>query len=111
MAAAEGEKEPDEEQARETFAQLFGSGAFAFGRAAGSFSILDGVMTIPTVSLAGGATTILADGKFDLNALTLASDWMVRATGQARRRRSLRAGALLRPDRRRRSDRSTSTRF
>ena len=36
---------------------------------------------IPTVSLAGGATTILADGKFDLNALTLTSEWMVRSTG------------------------------
>ena len=34
-----GREEPDETQARETFAQLFGSGALAFGRAAGSFSI------------------------------------------------------------------------
>ena len=81
MAAAEGEEQPDETQARETFAQQFGSGALEFGRAAGSFSVLDGVMTIPTVSLAGGATTILAEAKFDLNALALTSEWTVRSTG------------------------------
>ncbi len=81
MAAAEGEKEPAEDEARETFARLFDSGALAFGRAAGSFSLSDGVMTIPTVSLADDATTILADATLDLNALRLASDWLIRAVG------------------------------
>jgi hypothetical protein len=83
MTAAEGEEQPDEAEARETFAQQFGSGALEFGRVAGSFSILDGVTTIPTVSLAGGATTILAEAKFDLNALALSSEWTVRSTGAA----------------------------
>lgn len=81
MGAAEGEREPSESEARETFAREFGSGELEFGRAAGSFSIADGVMTIPTVSLAGSATAILADATFDLNALTLASDWVVRSVG------------------------------
>jgi hypothetical protein len=81
MAAAEGDKEPDEEEARETFARLIGSGALAFGRAAGGFSISDGVVAVPIVSLADPATTILAGGKLDLNALALASDWVVRAAG------------------------------
>lgn len=83
MAAAEGEEQPDEAEARETFAQQFGSGALEFGRAAGSFSIIEGVTTIPTVSLTGGATTILAEAKFDLNALALSSEWTVRSTGAA----------------------------
>ncbi len=82
MASAEGDKEPDETEARETFAQLFGSGALAFGRAAGAFSISDGVVAVPTVSLADATTTILAGGKLDLNALSLASDWAVRAVGE-----------------------------
>ena len=80
MAAAEGEEQPDEQKARETFAQQFGSGTLEFGRAAGSFSIHDGVMSIPTVSLAGGATTILAEGHLDLSALTVSSDWIVRTS-------------------------------
>jgi hypothetical protein len=82
MAAAEGEEQPGEEQARETFARLFDAGALEFGHAAGSFLIADGVLTIPIVSLAGGATTILAEGSVDLNSLTLGSDWTVRSTGE-----------------------------
>ncbi len=81
MAAAEGDTQPDEDKARETFAQLFGSGALDMGRAAASFSITDGVMSIPTVSLSAGATAILADATFDLNRFTLASHWVVR-TGE-----------------------------
>lgn len=105
MAAAEGEEQPDEQKARETFAQQFGSGALEFGRAAGSFSILDGVMTIPTVSLTGGATTILAGAYLDLNALSLSSEWVVRSTetgdGEAQPSVQVRfSGPIAEPDRR-----------
>jgi hypothetical protein len=79
MAAAEGEDQPDAEAARETFARLFDAGTLEFGRAAGSFSISGGVLTIPTVSLSGGSTAVLAEGDLDLNSLTLRSDWTVRA--------------------------------
>jgi hypothetical protein len=78
MQAAEGDTEPDEEMARETFASLFGSGALPFGRAAGSFSVEAGMMAIPTVALAVDKTTVLAGATLDLNRLTLASDWTVR---------------------------------
>lgn len=81
MAAAEGDKEPNEEEARETFARLFGSGVLEFGRAAGSFSISNGLVAVPTVSLEGGGTAILAGATLDLNALTLASEWVVRTEG------------------------------
>ena len=81
MAAAEGDKEPDPEEARETFAQLFGSGTMKFGRAAGAFSVSDGVVTVPTVLLAEDATTILAGARLDLKALDFVSDWMVRSGG------------------------------
>lgn len=78
MAAAEGPKDPDETKARETFATLFGSGAVDLGRAAGSFEVASGIMSIPTVSLDAGATAILADARFDVNRLTVASQWVVR---------------------------------
>jgi uncharacterized protein involved in outer membrane biogenesis len=79
MALAEEKKEPDETKARETFATLFGSGAVDIGRAAGSFAIANGVMSIPTVSLESGSTAILADATFDLTRLTLQSQWAVRS--------------------------------
>jgi hypothetical protein len=78
MSLAEGDDDPDEEQARETFATLFGSGALPFGRATGSFSIQNGAIGIPTVSLAAGTTKVLADATLDLNALVLDSEWTVR---------------------------------
>lgn len=81
MAAAEEEDQPDEQKARETFAQLFDAGALEFGRAVGTFSIADGVVEIPTVSMSGGTTTILAEGHLDLNSLTLGSDWVIRTSG------------------------------
>ncbi len=81
MAIAEGKKEPDETKARETFASLFGSGALDVGRVAGSFAVSAGIMSIPTVSLQAGATAVLADATFDLNRLTLQSQWAVR-TGE-----------------------------
>ncbi len=81
MAIAEGKKEPDETKARETFASLFGSGALDVGRVAGTFAVSAGIMSIPTVSLQAGATSVLADATFDLNRLTLQSQWAVR-TGE-----------------------------
>ena len=78
MAAAEGDDQPDEGQARETFASQFALGALEFGRAAGSFSLGGGRITLPTISLAAEATTVLADAMLDLNTLTLASKWSVR---------------------------------
>lgn len=80
MAMAEGDTDvdPDENAARETFATLFGSGAMPFGRATGSFSIANGAVSIPTVSLAAGKTKVLADAAMDLNTLTLQSKWTVR---------------------------------
>jgi hypothetical protein len=78
MQAAEGEADPDEDAARETFATLFGSGALAFGGATGSFSIENGAIGVPTVSLAAGGTKVLADARIDLNTLRLDSDWTVR---------------------------------
>ena len=78
MAAAAGDIEPDDNAARETFATLFGSGALAFGRATGSFSIASGAVSVPTVSLAAAATTVLADARIDLNTLALESGWTVR---------------------------------
>jgi hypothetical protein len=65
MEAAEGDKEPVEDEARETFARLVGSGAMTFGRAAGSFSISDGVLTVPTVLLADSEATVLASAKVE----------------------------------------------
>jgi hypothetical protein len=81
MEGAEGEDQPDAEVARETFARLFDAGTLEFDRAAGTFSIAYGVVTIPKVSLSGGATGILAEGSLDLNNLTVASDWTVRTSG------------------------------
>jgi hypothetical protein len=78
MHAAEGDEEPDSEAARETFASLFGSGALAFGRAAGSFSVDAGLMTIPKVAFGADRTAVLAGAGIDLNRLTLESDWTVR---------------------------------
>ena len=78
MQAAEADEEPDEEQARETFAIHFGSGALPFGQATGSFSVAAGVVDVATVSLAAGDATVLADAAFDLNTLSLASDWTIR---------------------------------
>lgn len=78
MTAADGDTEPDESAARETFASLFGSGALAFGRATGSFEIANGAVIIPPVSGAAGATELLADAAIDLNTMTLTSDWTVR---------------------------------
>ena len=78
MAAAEGETDPDDDAARETFTSLFGSGALAFGRATGSFSIANGAVNIPTVSLAADNAKVLADAMIDLNTLTLQSKWTVR---------------------------------
>jgi hypothetical protein len=77
LKAAESSDEPDEEQARETFASLFGSGALAFGDSVGSFSIVGGVLTMPTVSLEAGATTVFADATLDLSQLAVASTWRV----------------------------------
>ncbi|MGH6926552.1 MAG: AsmA family protein [Propylenella sp.] len=77
MAAAEGDTEPDDNQARETFASLFGSGALAFGQAEGSFAIANGAVSIPTVSLAADKTKVLAEATVDLNAMTLKSGWKV----------------------------------
>jgi hypothetical protein len=104
MAAAEGKDEPDETKARETFATLFGSGALDLGRAAGSFSIANGIMTIPTVSLEAGTTAILADATFDLSKLTLQSQWVVRSgevgADQAQPYVPIRfSGAIADPDR------------
>jgi hypothetical protein len=79
VALAESDKEPTKEAARETFAQLFGSGAMTFGRAAGSFSITDGVLTVPTVLLSDPESTVLANARVDLNTLAVNSDWVVRA--------------------------------
>ena len=81
MSAAEGPTEPDDLQARETFATLFGSGALNVGRVAGSFAIANGSMSIPTVSMQSGETAILADARFDLSRLTLESQWVVRNGG------------------------------
>ena len=78
IEAIDPDKEPDETVARETFASQFGAAAFPFGQAAGSFSVADGVINVPTVSLAAGATTVMADGTLDLNSLALASDWSLR---------------------------------
>jgi hypothetical protein len=83
MEAAEGEEEPDEEEARETFAIQFGSGALPFGRAAGSFSIAGGVADIGAVSVSAEETTVLADAALDLNTLSLKSEWTVRAEAPA----------------------------
>lgn len=83
MGGAEGGDEPDEAQARETFAINFGSGALPFGRAAGSVSVEGGVATIPTVSVSAGDTTVLADARIDLNTLSLNSEWTIRASEQA----------------------------
>ncbi len=79
MAMAEGKDDPDEAKARETFARHFGSGALDVGRVAGSFAVSSGILNIPTVSMEAGATSILADATFDLNRLTLQSQWAVRA--------------------------------
>ncbi len=81
MAAAEEDLEPDDESARETFATLFGSGAMPFGGATGSFSIENGAIGVPTVSLAAGGTKVLADARIDLNTLRLDSGWTVRIEG------------------------------
>jgi uncharacterized protein involved in outer membrane biogenesis len=78
MAAAEGEVEPDDAAARETFASLFGSGALAFGRATGSLSLANGAVSVPTVSLAAGATKVLAGAMLNLNTFVLESEWTVR---------------------------------
>jgi hypothetical protein len=83
MEAAEGAEEPNEEQARETFAIHFGSGALPFGQVAGSFAVAAGVVEMATVSIDTAAATLLAEASFDLNTLTLASDWIVRAGGDA----------------------------
>ncbi len=72
-----GDEEPDEDRARETFAIHFGSGALPFGQAAGSFSVSAGVVDVATVSLDAGDATVLADAAFDLNTLSMASDWTV----------------------------------
>jgi hypothetical protein len=80
MKSAEDAGDPDEEQARETFAILFGSGALPFGRAAGSFSVSGGVLDIPTVSMAAQGTTVLADAAINLNNFTLSSAWTIRQT-------------------------------
>jgi hypothetical protein len=83
MEAAEGAEEPNEEQARETFAIHFGSGALPFGQVSGSFAVAAGIVEMATVSIDTEAATILAEASFDLNTLTLASDWIVRAGGDA----------------------------
>jgi hypothetical protein len=83
MEAAEGAEEPNEEQARETFAIHFGSGALPFGQVAGSFAVVAGIVEMATVSIDTNEATILAEASFDLNTLTLASDWVVRAGGDA----------------------------
>jgi hypothetical protein len=79
MRAGETDAEPDQDKVREEFAILFGSGAFPFGRAAGSFSINNGMVKVATVSVAAAATDVLADATLDLNDLTLASEWSIRA--------------------------------
>jgi large subunit ribosomal protein L24 len=79
MALAGGDTEPDEAKARETFAQLFGADGLDLGHVEGSFSVADGVVSVPTVSMAADAASVLADGAFDLNAFTLASQWQVRS--------------------------------
>jgi hypothetical protein len=68
---------------RETFASLFGAEALNFGRAAGSFAVSAGVVDVDTVSLAAGATTVLADARLDLNTLSLSSGWTIRAAEPA----------------------------
>jgi hypothetical protein len=83
MEAAEGAEEPNDEQARETFAIHFGSGALPFGQVAGSFAVAAGIVEMATVSIDTAEATILAEASFDLNTLTLASDWIVRAGGDA----------------------------
>jgi hypothetical protein len=82
MQAAEAEEEPDETEARETFASRFDSGAFAFGRAAGSFEIASGVVDISKVPLEGDVATVLAGARLDLGAMSLASDWTVRVESE-----------------------------
>ncbi len=78
MQIAEGDDEPDENLARETFASTFGAGALGFGKAAGSFSIASGIVQAPTVSISSGGATVLAGARVDLNTLQLSSDWSVR---------------------------------
>lgn len=104
MQAANGESDPDEEKARETFASLFRSGAFAFGRSAGSFSLESGRMTFATVSLIAKDATVLAEGALDLKSMTLASDWTVRTGSEAGEEiqpyvRLFFSGAMSDPDR------------
>jgi hypothetical protein len=106
MEAANGDKQPDEQLARETFAIHFGSGAFPFGRAAGSFSVAAGVVNVATVSASADNTTILADASFDLNNFTLSSGWTIRAGEAGTSERSqphvrvLFSGPIARPERR-----------
>jgi hypothetical protein len=78
MNIAEGDQEPDEEKARETFAISFPVGALPFGDLAGAFSITAGVLEAPTVSLRAGGATVLADARLDLNTRQVKSDWSIR---------------------------------
>jgi hypothetical protein len=78
MNIAEGDEEPDEEQAREAFAISFGVGALPFGNLAGAFSVTGGVLEAPTVSLRAGPATLLADARLDFNTRQLKSDWSIR---------------------------------
>ena len=79
VEAGDTGQEPDEEKVREAFAIQFGSGAFPFGRAAGSFSINSGAVRVGTVSVTASGTDVLADAAIDLNTFTLSSDWLIRS--------------------------------
>jgi len=78
MEAGEAAEDPSLDQARETFAIMFGAGALPFGSAAGSFAVAGGVVNVATVSITAGDSTVLADATVDLNHFTLASEWTLR---------------------------------
>jgi hypothetical protein len=75
-----------------------------FGDAAGSFSIADGIVSVPTASLKAESAEVLADATLDLNTLDLASTWTVRvhdgAPGDQPEVRVFFSGPIAAPDRR-----------
>ncbi len=79
MRLAQAEADPKEDEAREVFATQFSVGSLALQPAAASFSIIGGIVDFATLSIASEPAALLGKATLDLNTLSLASDWTIRA--------------------------------
>lgn len=78
VRAADAGLKLDRDNVRKAFEGHLDAGSLSFDTASGSFAASSGVVRVSSLSIDAGSATVLGGASFDLNEMTLSSDWSLK---------------------------------